>query len=566
MPNKKTSKWRKILRRTFYIFAFICVAFCIFFAFVEELYEYTPPHIENLATKLNEYKQVIQKNNYTQIGNSWSKKEQELLLLHAHGDPFAIGYTSGKLVGQIAPKLEDALLQRVEEIVGSTSLIWMFRKVGYVIYSDLQNYFSNDILQEVYGYSLAVPDKHPELGSSYFRALNYQAAHDTGHRVLENVLSLQGCTSFAAWGESTLNGHLIIGRNFDFEIGDVFDRFKIVQVVVPQKGIPFLSVSWPGMSGVVSGVNKEMLAVTINAGKSDHAKWKATPVTIVVRKILQEAKNIQEAIAILKNSQTYVSESFLIADGKNNEVAIVEKSPEITRIRHAKHFSQALVCSNHFLNDDFQTHKNHNIFVKEGSSPKRLERMRELISKHQGQITPQITATILRDTKLKNEKEIGLSHLHSINPSICSHSVILDLTDGIIWVNSGPNQSGRYLPISIKSIFEQQPHESFIINEKIIEADPLVSPKKVAQLISWRQNIKLWVQKKAPLDKIVTEMRKLNPQHFLTIVAEGDLYFQNGQLLQAKQKWQSALKSHPYGEWVTDIQNRIEKIGDKKHE
>lgn len=563
MSNKK--KWRKILRRVFYFFMVVCILLCIFFAFVEELFEYTPPHIADLEQKLASLQKVQVHETHRQLADSWSKREQDLLFLMAKGDPFTVGYTSGKLVGQIAPKLEDALLQRVEEIVGNTSLIWMFRKVGYVIYSDLQQYFPEDILQEVYGYSLAVPDKHPELGSSYFRALNYQAAHDTGHRVLENVLSLQGCTSFAAWGESTKNGHLIIGRNFDFEIGDVFDRFKIVQVVIPHKGIPFLSVSWPGMSGAVSGVNKELLAVTINAGKSDHVKWKATPVTIVVRKILQHAKNIPEALSILKKSNTYVSESFLIGDGKTNEVVIVEKSPEITRMRRAKHFPQAIVCANHFFAAEFATHHNHKIFVREGSSPKRLERMRELIQRHNGQIDPHITASILRDTKLKNDAQIGLSHLHSINPSICSHSVIFDLTAGILWINSGPNQSGRYLPISIKDIFTQQPQQNFILNEYIINADPLVPPKKVEELISWRQNVRNWKQKKGSLQEIVTEMRAVNPQHFLTMVAEGDLHFQNNRDEKALQKWQEALKNHPYGEWISDIKTRIKKVGDKKH-
>ncbi|BBM85164.1 C45 family peptidase [Candidatus Uabimicrobium amorphum] len=561
MAPKK--KWRTILRRLLYFFTSVCVLLCIFFAFVEELFEYTPPHIDNLEQRLASLQKVQVHETHSQLANSWSKREQNLLFLMAKGDPFTVGYTSGKLVGQIAPKLEDALLQRVEEIVGNTSLIWMFRKVGYVIYSDLQQYFSNDILQEVYGYSLAVPDKHPELGSSYFRALNYQAAHDTGHRVLENVLSLQGCTSFAAWGESTTNGNLIIGRNFDFEIGDVFDRFKIVQVVIPDKGIPFLSVSWPGMSGAVSGVNKYKLAVTINAGKSDHVKWKATPVTIVVRKILQHAKNISEAASILKKSSTYVSESFLIGDGKTNEVVIIEKSPSITRMRRAKHFSQAIVCANHFFAKEFASHHNHQIFVREGSSPKRLERMRELIKNSYGKIDPQVAASILRDTKLKNNEQIGLSHLHSINPSICSHSVIFDLTAGILWINSGPNQSGRYLPISINDIFTQQPQKSFILDEQIIDADPLVSPEKVSQLVSWRQNVRLWKQKKGQLEKIVAEMHEVNPQHFLTMVAAGDLDFQHKRYKEARKKWQKALKNHPYGEWISDIKTRIKKVGDQ---
>lgn len=561
--DKKKSKWRKFLRYSFYFaIIFVCLS-TLFLIFVEEMFEYTPPEVAGIEEKIKALQNIEKHENYFSLGESWSKRESELLLLYSKGDSFTIGYSSGKLVGQIAPKLEDALLERVEEIVGSTSLIWLFRKIGYVIYSDLQNYFSKNILQEVYGYSLAVPDTHPELGSSYFRALNYQAAHDTGHRVMESVLSLQGCTSFAAWGEATKNGNLIIGRNFDFEIGDVFDRFKMIQVVVPEKGIPFISVSWPGMSGVVSGVNKKLISITINAGKSDHFKWKATPVTIAARNVLEQASTIEEAIAILRASSSYVSESFLIGDGKTKQAVVVEKSPGITRVRKPKLFKDAITCANHFLDEDFQSHENHRIFVKEGSSPKRLARIRELISENNGKITPRITAKILRDFKLEKNKDIGLSHLHTINASICSHSIIMDLTDGVIWVNTGPNQSGKYMSISINDIFEHDPKKSFILNDKIIKQDDIISPEKILELKTWRKNIRKWRKKEWKNESEFVQIVELlitgNKNHFLTFIAQGDLYFYQKKYKKAHDMWQNALNQHPYGEWISDITERIER-------
>ncbi len=557
-------KKKKKTRRFFgYLLLTTIVFFSIFVTFIEEIFELVPPDIaekEKTIARLEKEK-VQEFSQYKSIGNCWLKKERGLDILFLQGSPFVRGWYAGQLSGKILKQQEDIFLKRIGDILDSDILLWGLRKVGYVVNRNLASRFPSYMRKELYGFSCAVEDHHPELGSPYFRSINYQAAHDTGHQVANTILSLAGCTSFAVRGEMSQGGHLILGRNFDFEVGDFFDRFKILKIISPKEGIPFISIGWAGMFGVVSGVNKELIAVTINAGKSDHFKLEGTPVVVLARRILQEAHNLKEAVKILESSHSYVTESFLIADGKNGEMLVVEKSPQITKIRKPGTHPDALLCVNHFFSKEFQQHESHQNFVKEGSSVKRLERLRELIFRHKGKINPKTAASILRDYKLPGDLDIGLGHLHTINPSICSHSVIMDLTEGILWVSQGPHQSNQYLPIQIQEIFQQSPESPSIIKEKIIQKDSFLGPQKVEEIRSWRKTVQFWKKKQENIDlislkNIVKVLTKLNPESFITMIVMSDLKKQKGQYLEAKVYLEKSLAKHPYPEWIKFIKKR----------
>ena len=91
-------------------------------------------------------------------------------------------------------------------------------------------------------FQLSASDKYDYIGNNYQRILNYHAAHDIGH-ALQN-LALVGCTSFGTWGSRSADGTMIIGRNFDFYVGDHFAENKIVSFENPADGFKFMYVTW----------------------------------------------------------------------------------------------------------------------------------------------------------------------------------------------------------------------------------------------------------------------------------------------------------------------------------
>ena len=115
---------------------------------------------------------------------------------------------------------------------------------------------------------------------------------------------------------------------------------------VPDEGIPFVSVAWPGLSGSVTGMNKQRLALFINAGATRDFRRIGTPTIILARQVLQHARDIEEALAIIRSTTVFVSDILVLADGKSGQAVVVEKSPATTAVWPV---SESAVVANHFV-------------------------------------------------------------------------------------------------------------------------------------------------------------------------------------------------------------------------
>src|SRR5690606_23962492 len=224
--------------------------------------------------------------------NFLTKNKQGLWELYIEGDPLERGLITGSLTDTLIDKQETVFLNKVKDLVSSESKQKFLRKFLSWYNRKMYKHITNEYKAEIYGVSRYASEDFNEIAPPYLRSLYLHGAHDIGHALQD--LALVGCTSFAAWGENTDDGKLIIGRNFDFYAGDAFAEEKIIAFVNPEAGYKFMSVTWGGMIGVVSGMNEKGLTVTINAGKSKVPLVAKTPVSIVTREILQYASTIEE--------------------------------------------------------------------------------------------------------------------------------------------------------------------------------------------------------------------------------------------------------------------------------
>lgn len=388
------------------------------------------------------------------VGGAWISKKDGIIRMYLSGDPFTLGYTNARLTQQYMTEQEASLLTTVAQMIPSPTAVWLLKKYVCWRNRNLPDYITADYQMEICGLSQGYLDSFPEIGPIYHRLLNYHAAHDISHAIMDNPIShavagnrSTGCTSFAAWGQATGNGHLIVGRNFDFSAGKCFDADKIVVRVKPSKGLEYLSVAWGGMVGVVSGMNEAGISVTINAAQSADKRQIGTPVSLVMREVLQHAETLDQAIAIIRESKVFVSDSYLVASRKASQAVVVEKTPGRCAVRKAE--GDTIICSNHFLTDDLKDDQNNLKYMAEGTSVQRYHRMEELVKKHRGNLYPEQAAAILRDRELPGGKEGGYGNAAAINSVIATHSVIMDLTDGIIWVSRYPHQLGPYVPFRL---------------------------------------------------------------------------------------------------------------------
>ena len=514
---------RKILK-TFTIALAIFLLFCIIMAvWIYNVSEYTPPTMkDNSGLQL----QVADKDGTLRtIGDNWIKKnEYGLYEMYVSGKPYELGIKNGKLSKQQVIDQEIAFTEQIKQMVPSE---WWRNMLKYLIgfmNRNLPAHVKDEYKQEIYGISRSASDSFNWIGDNYTRLMNYHAAHDIGH-ALQNMM-LVGCTSFGAWDSKTADGSMLIGRNFDFWVGDKFAENKIVAFYNPDKGHKFAFVTWGGFTGVVSGMNEKGLTVTINAARSDIPKDAATPVSLVAREVLQHAGNIEEALYIARNREMFVSESFLVGSATDGKAVVIEKTPKELHIYDPD--KDNIQCTNHYQSKGFDTQEL-NIEQKDKSaSVYRYKRLQELMEGSYP-LTPQKMADILRDRKGLNGADIGTGNEKAVNQLIAHHSIIFQPDSLRMWVSTGNNwQLGPYACYDLRKIFALKGlQKDTILTEPAftITADSFIYTQQFAGYLKFRKN-KLALLAHQPVD--TAEVVRSNPNHYDAYRIAGDYCVQQG--------------------------------------
>jgi len=378
--------------------------------------------------------QVEKKDSLRSYGDNYLRhSESGLWELMVRGDAFHRGVAIGNLSKDLLHYQEKVFVDQIKNIIPSENYLKFLRFFTVIFNRNLGRNIPEEYRKEIYGISLSCTHEYDFIGTPYERQLNYHSAHDLGHAMQDYMLV--GCSSFASWGKNSADSSLIIGRNFDFYVGDDFARNKQIAFYIPDKGYKFASVGWPGMTGVMSGMNETGLTVTINAAKSTMPTSSATPISILTREILQYASTIKEAYAIAQKRKTFVSESILIGSAKDGRAAIIEKSPEHIALFAGE--GEQIICTNHYQSKEFSQDKGNLENIRKSDSPYRYARLKELLKKNTP-IDERKAASILRNSKGINDTNIGLCNEMSINQFIVHHSVIFKPEKRLIWVSTSP--------------------------------------------------------------------------------------------------------------------------------
>ena len=495
-------------------------------------------------------------------GNFLRHSESGLWELFVKGDAFQRGEAIGKLSSDLLHYQEKVFVDQIREIVPSDSYLKFLRFFIVLFNRHLGENVLEEYRNEIYGISLSCTHEYDFIGTPYERQLNYHSAHDRGHAMQDYMLV--GCSSFATWGTQSADSSLLIGRNFDFYVGDAFAENKQVAFYTPDQGYKFASVGWPGMIGVLSGMNETGLTVTINAAKSAVPTGSATPISILTREILQYASTIDEAFAIAKKRKTFVSESILIGSAKDGKAAIIEKSPEKTVLFKGKE-SDRLISTNHYQSEEFSKDERNMENIRTSDSPYRFARLEELINENMP-IDASKAASILRNHKGLQDADLGLANEMAINQFIAHHSVIFQPEKRLMWVSTSPWQCGKYVAYDLNKIFNDTinlQHEIYSSN-LTIPADEFTETPEFQHLLTYKKLTPLLLKKIRKKEKIEEHVLKTyeasNPSLYYVYEVMGDYYEAMQQPQQAIAYWQKALKKPiPKLQEKERIQQKIQK-------
>ncbi len=487
-------------------------------------------------------------------GQIYQQNEFGIWEAYVEGSPFERGVLLGKMAQKQVQSQEEHFIAQIKRLVPS-GLLLRTLKYGVSFFNrNMNDHVPTEYQQEILGISRAFSQSNDWIAPPYARVMNYHAAHDIGHALQD--LSIVGCTSFAAWEASSADSGLIIGRNFDFYMGDDFAKDKMVLFLRPDSGYAFASVTWAGFTGVVSGMNEHGLTVTLNAAKSSVPTASKTPISILAREILQYARNIGEAYAIAKSRETFVSESILIGSAEDGRAAIIEKSPDAIDLFETE--GTSLVCSNHYQSPTFRNDPVNLENIRMSDSDYRFRRMQQLLDE-QIPVNPTDAAAMLRDQKGIDGAELGMGNPKAINQLLAHHAVIFQPEKRLMWVSANPFQLGEFVCYDLNKIFQENGGLNIIDSNTAHSTTPMHAPQwnipadPFLQSEAFEQFLLFKSGKQAIFEYLVfgrggpftfREERVLvesNPNSYITYQLLAELYLDRGELELAAAYFERAL-------------------------
>lgn len=515
------------------ILVLICVLLSIY---IYNVSTFTPPPIAD-SSGYYLHKRHVAGSLHT-IDDNWIKKNHYgLSEMYVSGSPFVLGVKNGLLSQQEIVAQEVAFTDQIKQLVPSERWRNVLKYIIGFINRDLPDHVSEEYQKEIYGVSRSASKDFNWIGDNYTRILNYHAAHDIGH-ALQNMM-LVGCTSFGVWGDKSADGSMLLGRNFDFWVGDKFAENKIIAFYKPDNGHRFAFITWGGFTGVVSGMNDKGLTVTINAAKSDIPDGAATPVSLVAREVLQYAANIEEAIAIAKSREMFVSESFMVGSAADGKAVVIEKTPDELGVYDPA--VDNIQCTNHYQSETFEQQKLNKEQKERSASVYRYKRLTELMDTNYP-LTPQKMANILRDRGGLNDTDIGNGNEKAVNQLIAHHSVIFQPDSLRMWVSTGNWQLGDYICYDLKKIFDcggiSNEFEIYDVSQTI-PADSFLYSAEYKNFMRFRNN-KMALLQHLPVD--TAEVVHSNSNYYDAYRIAGDYSYSKGWYKAAMQYYTNALQ------------------------
>ncbi|MCZ6591760.1 MAG: C45 family autoproteolytic acyltransferase/hydrolase [Alphaproteobacteria bacterium] len=238
-------------------------------------------------------------------------------------------------------------------------------------------------------------------------------ANDLAAIVPDIAGDADGCSSFGALPEATVDGHTVIGQNWDWLAG-VHGRCAVLRIR-RKSGTDLICYTEAGIVGGKMGVNEHGIGLVENGLVSDHDGQNAyeKPFHVRCREIL-DAETYDMALHPIVATRRVCSANFVVghADG---EVIDLETSPN--------------AVSYHYPSDGLITHSNH--FLDPRHGPSQMERLS--------------TSTLYRANRLDRllRKDIG-----KLDASACQKA----LTDHFGYPNAICRHPDDRLPVAKRTM------------------------------------------------------------------------------------------------------------------
>jgi len=245
-------------------------------------------------------------------------------VLRLSGTPFEIGRQHGAI---LAPQIRFLEKEYVEAMVapavgGKGKLLDWARSV--------EKFIPEAYRQELKGIAAGA-------GMSYERVLVANTMVDRFQTVM--------CSTVVAAGDATKDREVFFGRNLDFPGRRVLHQMTVVVVYELEGAAPVASVTWPGLVGVLSGMNGHGVCgatMLVHRGKPLRP---GMPYMIMYREALARARKMGDVHDYIDQAKRTCPNNFMVVDA-TGAAEVIEFDQDVVARRPA---AGGTVCStNHF--------------------------------------------------------------------------------------------------------------------------------------------------------------------------------------------------------------------------
>lgn len=374
------------------------------------------------------------------------------IILHLKGSPYEMGYQHGILLKDdiregVVPIFADPI-SHVSEYRDKPA--WMrkllLKYLEFAVYAPVERNTPQEYLEELKGIAdgcgldyktIFIANFKSDLAMAMMPKVIEKRAGDLGLTV--------GCSSFAVSGPATLDGKLIFGRNTDYSGQGRWGHHQTIVFYEPKDNYSYVKVSTAGLIKCNSAMNEMGLVIGGHFMGFSGSSPEGVSFTILENEIMRKAKNIKEAIGILKEHHLGGTFGFLIADSKSRDAVAIEATDDVMGIRAMEGGS---ICLTNFATTPelkkVDLVAKYNLVMRDMVG--RYTRLEELIKENYGRITPAVAAEFMGDhldIVAGKERGTGITICASNNVT----SVVFLPEEGFFWVATGvgPACSNRYI-------------------------------------------------------------------------------------------------------------------------
>lgn len=376
-------------------------------------------------------------------------------ILYTEGSAHAIGSQHGRLLASEIKKVQEVFLSNVQQTVSTDGLFgeWLHKIRLRWRWRTLDDGIPGHQLVELAG--LVRGARKSGVALNYEDQVRQSALLDVGKPAAGSggaeLWTIARALTLVVPTQSPVGQGLLVARTLSLpgsdDGGSLVRRHPILHIARPEGALAYASLGWPGLVGVLSGVNAESIGVFLHYAKTSDVRLtrEAQPSALIAQEILENAHSLDEAVSILKKAESLGTAIYVVVDGNDRSWAAVERSPSTFDLRRGK---GSAVFVDTLEGSKFKDDAINDRSRRARPMLQRQERAKQLLK------TPRASAAdvvaILRDRKSKDGATLVLGHRAALDDPDSVHSALFDPSGLVLWVSNSSDASGAFTAIDLR--------------------------------------------------------------------------------------------------------------------